>query len=72
MAPSVAQIPEAEPATIVVPVKAIPESTETKTEGSPETTQATSEAKPKVRRIIDEEGGKTTASVSYHLSYFRA
>jgi hypothetical protein len=33
---------------IVVPVKALPE---------------TAEAKPKVRRVIDEEGGKTTASV---------
>ena len=35
-------------APITVPVKAVPETTETK---------------PKVRRVIDEEGGTTTASV---------
>lgn len=69
MAPSVAEIPEAEVATIIVPVKTIPKSTEAKTEETPEAKQTSSEAKPKVRRIIDEEGGKTTASVSCHLSY---
>ncbi|KIN06215.1 hypothetical protein OIDMADRAFT_190207 [Oidiodendron maius Zn] len=50
MAPSVAQIPEAEAATIIVPAK-----------------QTSSETKPKVRRIIDEEGGKTTASYPNYL-----
>lgn len=69
MAPSVAQIPEVEAATIIVPVKAIPESTEAKKEETPEAKQTSSETKPKVRRIIDEEGGKTTATVSCHLSY---
>lgn len=52
MAPSVAEIPEAHPAPITIPIKTISEKTEQSTE-----------AKPKVRRIIDEEGGKTTASV---------
>lgn len=47
MAPSVAEI-KTEAAPVVVPVKAAPETTETK---------------PKVRRAIDEEGGKTTAKV---------
>lgn len=37
-------------AEVVVPVKAAPSTTETK---------------PRVRRIIDEEGGKTTASVRH-------
>jgi taurine dioxygenase/sulfonate dioxygenase len=37
---------------IVVPVKAPPTTTE----------------KPKIRRIIDEEGGTTTASVRFYLS----
>lgn len=37
---------------IVVPVKVNP---------------GTTEAKPKVRRIIDEEGGKTTASVCHDI-----
>jgi hypothetical protein len=49
MAPSIAQIPDAtEATTTTLPLKG---------------GQAT-ESKPKVRRIIDEEGGKTTASVS--------
>ena len=48
MAPSIAELPHTESAPITVPVKAIP-------------TEAT---KPKVRRVIDEEGGNTTASVS--------
>lgn len=51
MAPSVAELPEkTETAPIIVPVKAVAGATETK---------------PKVRRIIDEEGGKTTASVCH-------
>lgn len=48
MAPSIAEIPEnTETAPATATVKAIPGT----------------ETKPKVRRIIDEEGGKTTASV---------
>jgi taurine dioxygenase/sulfonate dioxygenase len=51
MAPSIAEIPEkTETTPITLPVKAIP-GTKAK------------ETKPKVRRVIDEEGGKTTASV---------
>lgn len=72
MAPSVAEIPEAAP--ITVPVKSLPEKTdaivESKAEPTTEaktepTTEAKDEAKPKIRRIIDEEGGKTTATVRF-------
>lgn len=50
MAPSVVETPEqTESAPIVVPVKAVPGSTD---------------VKPRVRRAIDEEGGTTTATVS--------
>jgi hypothetical protein len=41
---------------------------ESKAEATPNATAVDStptEGKPKVRRIIDEEGGKTTATVSY-------
>lgn len=51
MAPSIAEIPEKTEATLItVPVKSIP-GTDVK------------ETKPKVRRVIDEEGGTTTATV---------
>lgn len=54
MAPSVAEIPQhTETAPVKASVKIVPEITETK---------------PKVRRIIDEEGGKTTASVCRLIS----
>ena len=50
--------------TTPAPAVAVPEATEAV---APETTTTTApepaETKPKVRRIIDEEGGKTTASV---------
>ena len=52
MAPSIIDEPKAD---VVVPVKAPTEASITSTE------------KPKIRRIIDEEGGTTTASVS--ISY---
>lgn len=80
MAPSVAEIPEEPQASIIVPVKTIPEKTEaatetkieevteTKAEETEVKTEAT-EAKPKVRRIIDEEGGKTTATVRQLLFF---
>jgi len=56
MAPSVAQIPEkTETAPVIAPVKAT-------TPGPTET-----ETKPKVRRVIDEEGGTTTASYPHYL-----
>jgi len=49
MAPSVADLPEnTETAPVTVPVKTAPETTD---------------RKPKVRRVIEEEGGQTTASV---------
>lgn len=49
MAPSIADLPEkTETAPTTVPVKAVTEATE---------------KKPKVRRVIEEEGGQTTASV---------
>jgi taurine dioxygenase/sulfonate dioxygenase len=52
MAPSVAEIPEKQEASsIIVPVKA---------------TTGTGETAPKVRRIIEEEEGKTPASVSFN------
>jgi hypothetical protein len=47
MAPSVAELPK-DAAPVPIHVKAISEATETA---------------PKIRRIIDEEGGKITASV---------
>jgi hypothetical protein len=57
MAPSIAELPkETDTPSITVPVKAIP---------------GTTKAKPKIRRVIDEEGGKTTASVCPHESCFQ-
>ncbi|KAL4946309.1 hypothetical protein BDV06DRAFT_208785 [Aspergillus oleicola] len=53
MAPSVAEEPKAD---VVVPVKAVPEPTP----------EATTE-QPKISRIIDEEGGTTTASYPNYL-----
>jgi taurine dioxygenase/sulfonate dioxygenase len=47
-------IAEAPKSEVVVPVKADVASTETK---------------PKIRRIIDEEGGTTTATVCLHLPH---
>jgi alpha-ketoglutarate-dependent taurine dioxygenase len=55
MAPSVAELPQTETVPITVPVKTIPEKTEEKAE------------KPKIRRVVDEEGGKTTASYPHYL-----
>jgi hypothetical protein len=62
MVPSVAEIPEVAPTPITVAVKAVLENPEAATE-------AAVEAKPRVRRIIDEEGGKTAATVC-HAVYF--
>jgi len=52
MAPSIAEIPETVTSRITVPVKSIPGS---------------NAAVPKVKRQIDEEGGKTTASYPHYL-----
>lgn len=60
MAPSVAELPEAVPATITVPVKSLSEKIDATNDVKAESVK---EAKPKIRRIIEEEGGKTTASV---------
>lgn len=50
MAPALIETPElTNGAPIIVPVKAVP---------------GTTEGKPRIRRVIDEEGGTTTASVS--------
>jgi hypothetical protein len=62
MAPSVAEIPEVAPTPITVAVKAVLEKAEAANE-------AAAEAKPRVRRIIDEEGGNTTATVC-HIEHF--
>jgi hypothetical protein len=64
MAPSVAGIPEAAP--ITVRVKSLPEKTDATIEAKAEpTTEAKDEANPKIRRVIDEEGGNTTATVRF-------
>jgi hypothetical protein len=57
MAPSVAQIPETTEGGVSIPVhvKAVPLS-------------RTGETKAKVRRVTDEEGGKTDASVRLYMS----
>lgn len=61
MAPSIAELPvRTEPAPVTVPVKAIPGTTAT-----PEKLEGKAEVKPRIRRIIEEEGGDTTASVCF-------
>lgn len=56
MAPSVAELPQnLETSPITLPVKVLPGAAEAKAEAT--------ETKPKIRRVIDEEGGTTTASV---------
>jgi hypothetical protein len=61
MAPSIAELPtrtEPSPVTVSVPVKTI--------SGAPPT-QGEAEVKPRIRRIIEEEGENTTASVCHGI-----
>ena len=67
MAPFIAESPKNE-VTVPIHVKSIP--TSETTEVKPIETIGTTDNKPKIRRIIDEEGGTTTASVRHQIPTF--